>query len=281
MKEDLNPQPTVSDDDLDLPIKGFKGTPEEIERQWFEKIYTGRGDSQKQLTLRAVLMGGVLGMFMSISNLYTTLKLGWSFGVAITACVLSYVIWNAIRAASGGKLSQMSILENNCMQSTASAAGYSTGGTIGIAFGALLLIEGSHQRWYVVAPFALLTAALGVFLAIPMKRQMVNQEQLKFPSGIAAAETLRSLYSKGAEAMKKAWALLISLAAGGLVGLLRTYGALVEQLGKTGRPQGWLETLQRRFYIPEELHFPQWLNPLPHAHMTGLAFEPSVLLIGA
>ena len=81
----------------------------------------------------------------------------------------------------------------------------------------LLLIEGSHQRWYVVAPFALLTAALGVFLAIPMKRQMVNQEQLKFPSGIAAAETLRSLYSKGAEAMKKAWALLISLAAGGLV----------------------------------------------------------------
>src|SRR6059058_1469548 len=97
-----------SDADLDLPIKGFKGTPEEIERQWFEKIYTGRGDSQKQLTFRAVLMGGILGMFMSISNLYTTLKLGWSFGVAITACVLSYVIWNAIRAASGGKLSQMS-----------------------------------------------------------------------------------------------------------------------------------------------------------------------------
>lgn len=59
----------TSDADLDLPIRGFKGTPEEIERQWFEKIYTGRGDRQKQLTLRAVLMGGVLGMFMSISNL--------------------------------------------------------------------------------------------------------------------------------------------------------------------------------------------------------------------
>src|SRR5205814_185741 len=82
-------------------------------------------------------------------------------------------------------------------------------------------------------------------------------------------------------AMKKAWALLISLAAGGLVGLLRTYGELVKQLGKTGRPQGWLETLQRRFFIPEELHFPQWLNPLPHSQMIGFAFEPSVLLIGA
>src|SRR3974377_1855209 len=76
---------TFSDEALDVPIRGFAGTPEEIERQWFEKIYTGRGDRQRQLTLRAVLMGGVLGMFMSISNLYTTLKLGWSFGVAITA----------------------------------------------------------------------------------------------------------------------------------------------------------------------------------------------------
>ncbi len=275
------PRAAVSDADLDLPIRGFQGTPEEIERQWFEKIYTGRGDSQKQLTLRAVLMGGVLGMFMSISNLYTTLKLSWAFGVAITACVLSYVIWNALRALSGGRLSQMSILENNCMQSTASAAGYSTGGTIGTAFGALLLIEGMHRPWYVVAPFVLFTAALGVFLAIPMKRQMVNQEQLKFPSGIAAAETLRSLYSKGQEAIRKAYALVIALAAGGLVGMLRSYGTLAEQLRNTGRPQVWLEKLQRVLFIPEALNVPQWLNPIPRGQMAGLGFEPSVLLIGA
>src|SRR5262245_17417040 len=152
----------ISDADLDLPIKGFKGTPEEIEQQWFEKIYTGRGDSQKQLTFRAVIMGGVLGMFMSVSNLYTTLKLGWSFGVAITACVLSYVIWNTIRGVSGGKISQMTILENNCMQSTATAAGVSTGISLGTAFGALLLIQGVHQPWYVAAPYALFAAALGV-----------------------------------------------------------------------------------------------------------------------
>src|ERR1039457_2423658 len=98
MSPDLNKPPVapdgpagaVSDADLDLPIQGFKGTPEEIERQWFEKIYTGRGPRPNQLTLRAVVMGGLLGMFMSISSLYTTLKLGWSFGVAITSCVLSY-----------------------------------------------------------------------------------------------------------------------------------------------------------------------------------------------
>jgi uncharacterized oligopeptide transporter (OPT) family protein len=275
------PAEVTSDADLDLPIRGFKGTPDEIERQWFEKIYTGRGDRQKQLTWRAVVMGGVLGMFMSISNLYTTLKLGWGFGVAITACVISSVVWNAIRSLSGGRLTQMTMLENNCMQSTASAAGSSTGSTIGTAFGALLLIEGVHQPWLVVALFSLFTAALGVFLAIPMKRQMVNQEQLKFPSGIAAAETLRSLYTEGKEALHKAYALLIALAAGGVVGLLRSYGALSEQLRNCGRPQVWLEKFQKVVTIPETLNFPEWLNPLPRGHMDGLVFEPSVLLVGA
>jgi uncharacterized oligopeptide transporter (OPT) family protein len=277
--QDLPAEP--SDADLDLPIRGIQGTPEEIERQWFEKIYTGRGDRQKQLTLRAVLMGGVLGMFMAISNLYTTLKLGWSFGVTITACVISYVVWNAFRSLSGGRLSQMTMLENNCMQSTAAAAGSSTGGTLGTAFGALLLITGVHERWYVTAPFVLFAAALGVFVAIPMKRQMINHEQLKFPTGIASAETLRSLYSKGAEALRKAYSLLIALAAGGLVGLLRSYGTLVDQLRAAGRPQVWLEKLQNICFIPDLLNFPSWLNPLQRGHMAGLALEPSVLLIGA
>lgn len=279
--EEGNGKRQLSDADLDLALRGFQGTPEEIERQWFERIYTGRGDSQKQLTFRAVLMGGVLGMLMSLSNLYTTLKLGWLFGVAITACVLSYVLWNLLRAVTGGKLSQMTILENNCMQSTASAAGYSTGSTVATAFGALLLIEGVHRPWYQVAPFVLFTAALGVFLAIPMKRQMVNQEQLRFPSGTAAAETLRSLYSHGVEAVKKAYALLAALGLGAVVGILRTYGTLVEQLRNSGRAQVWLEKAQAVLFIPESLNFPHWLNPISRGQMAGLVFEPSVLLIGA
>jgi uncharacterized oligopeptide transporter (OPT) family protein len=270
-----------SDEPLDLALRGFEGTPDEIERQWFEKVYTGRGDTQKQLTFRAVLTGGILGMFMAVSNLYTILKLGWSFPVTITSCVLAFVMWNALRGLSRGRLSQMTMLENNCMQSAASSAGYSTGATVGMAFGALLLINGSHHPWYVVAPYVLFTAALGVFVAIPMKRQMVNQEQLKFPSGIAAAETVRSLYSKGAEAIKKAYALLIALASGGLVGWLRSYSTLTEQLRNSGRPQAWLEKVQSFLVIPDSLAFPQWLNPIPRGQMAGFTFEPSVLLIGA
>ena len=81
--------------------------------------------------------------------------------------------------------------------------------------------------------------------------------------------------------MRKAYALLVSLAAGGLVGLLRTYGTLAEALRTSGRPQVWLEKLQRVVSIPDSLNFPQWLNPLPRGHMAGLVFEPSVLLVGA
>lgn len=267
------------DDDFELPIEPLPGTPEEKDALWFNRYY--RGDEQRQLTVRAVLMGGALGMFMAVSNLYTTLKLGWSFGVSITACVISFVVWNALCSAFGGRLSRMTILENNCMQSTATAAGSSTGSTVGTCLGALLLTHGMHQPWYVVAPFVLLTAALGVFLAIPMKRQMINHEQLKFPSGIATAETLRSLYSKGREAMRQAWALILALVVGSVVGGLRSYGELVDQLKAGRHGMAWLEKLQGWLSIPAELPFPAWLNPLARGNLQGLAFEPSVLLVGA
>ena len=68
-------------------MDGFKGTPAEIERQWYEKVYVGRGDRMPQLTLRAVLMGTVLGGVLSLTNLYVGLKAGWLFGVAITAAM--------------------------------------------------------------------------------------------------------------------------------------------------------------------------------------------------
>src|SRR5690242_12546660 len=71
----------------DIPPLPDDATPEQKDLHWYTHMY--RGDRMPQLTLRAVAMGAVLGMAMSISNLYTTLKLGWAFGVAITACVLS------------------------------------------------------------------------------------------------------------------------------------------------------------------------------------------------
>jgi uncharacterized oligopeptide transporter (OPT) family protein len=201
--------------DQSLPTRGFRGTPEEIERQWYDQVYTGRGDRMAQLTWRAVLMGSALGGVLSLTNLYIGLKAGWGFGVAITACILSYAIWTALHRA-GIARTPMTILENNCMQSTASSAGSSTGGTLISAFAAYMLITGGTLPLPTLLAWVFFLAVLGVTMAIPMKRQMINVEQLRFPSGIAAAETLRALHSVGDKGMRSAralgWAGLIAAA---------------------------------------------------------------------
>ncbi len=159
-----------------------------------------------QLTWRAVLMGSVLGGALSLTNLYIGLKAGWGFGVAITACILSYAIWTALHRA-GIVREPMTILENNCMQSAASSAGYSTGGTLISAFAAYMLINNRTMSLPTMLAWVFCLAVLGVTMAIPMKRQMINVEQLRFPSGIAAAETLRALHSVGESGMRSARAL--------------------------------------------------------------------------
>jgi putative OPT family oligopeptide transporter len=192
-----------------LPVAGFKGTPEEIERQWYEQVYRGQGDSMAQLTWRAVLIGSCLGAVLSLTNLYIGLKAGWGFGVAITACILSFAIWTTLLKI-GVARTPMTILENNCMQSTASSAGYSTGGTLVSAFAAYIIINGQSMSLPLMLTWVFFIAVLGVTMAIPMKRQMINIEQLRFPSGIAAAETLRALHAHSSQGMRAAKALGIA-----------------------------------------------------------------------
>ncbi|GMV24996.1 MAG: hypothetical protein AMXMBFR58_10270 [Phycisphaerae bacterium] len=263
----------------EIPPLPENATPEEKDRHWFQYVY--QGDRMPQLTFRAVLMGGILGMLMAASNLYTTLSIGWGFGVAITACVMSFVIWNAMRVVMGF-LTPMSILENTCMASTASAAGYSTGSTIATMFGALLLLavvpEGQTsediKNWdispiWAVALFTLCTGLMGCFLAIPLKKQMINHEQLRFPSGVAAAETLRSLYGKGREAVEKAYTLVTGIVFGGLVGIFNT-------------PHGTLDILDKvlPWRLPEQIPAEGFYRM--HGKLVpGFGFAVSVLLVAA
>jgi OPT family oligopeptide transporter len=257
MQESLNEEASAAEEMLDPRAKIS-------EAEWAAKIY--RGKDVPQLTLRAVMFGGILGSLMSISNLYTSIKVGWAFGVAITACVLSYTLWSGLRWIYP-KLSPMTILENSCMQSTASAAGYSTGATIGTAFGALLLITGKHTDWPILLLWTLVTAALGVFMAVPLKRKMINQEQLAFPSGIAAAETLNSLYGHSKQALAQARALISSLTCGALIGFM-SKGEFV-----------WQTMIGLK--LPELLSFPCRVAGVNCALMPGFGFEPSALLPAA
>ncbi len=252
-----------------LPIHGFQGTPEEIERQWYEQVYRGRGDRMLQLTWRAVLMGSVLGGVLSLTNLYIGLKAGWGFGVAITACILSYAIWTTLHRARIVR-TPMTILENNCMQSTASSAGSSTGGTLISAFAAYMLITNSTLPLPAMLAWVFFLAVLGVTMAIPMKRQMINIEQLRFPSGIAAAETLRALHSVGDKGMRSARA----LGGAGLFALIGKFWAdglvLVSAKLAPFMIGTWIATLNHRVFGPA------WME-----RTVMLSWEPMFIAAGA
>lgn len=244
-------------------------TPEEIELKWYKEVY--QGDTMKQLTVRSIIMGALLGGFMSLSNLYIGLKTGWALGVAITSCILSFTIWKTLRTLLPFIFkSDMTILENNCMQSTASSAGYSTGGTMVSAISAYLIITGVHMSWTVLTLWTICLAALGVFIAIPMKRQMINIEQLKFPSGIAAASTLKSLHAKGQEASEKARAM-------GIGGLLAAGLALLRDKGISFK---YKDLFSARASLPGTLPFNGTIKGYP-LEKWSISFEVSALMIAA
>ena len=200
-------------------------TPEQIERDWFENVYAG--DRMRQLTARALIMGMMLGMVMACSNVYVGLKSGWGMGVAITSCIMAWSIFAVLHASMPKLFPPYSILENNAMQSCASAAGAITGAGLVNAIPALLMLDptvlptGFAQRCWILIPWLAVVAWLGVFLAVPTKRQLINIEQLRFPSGVAAATTLRSLHGAGGEAARQARALFSALGLGAIVTWMR------------------------------------------------------------
>ncbi|MFO0677520.1 MAG: OPT family oligopeptide transporter [Polyangiaceae bacterium] len=256
------------------------------EADWYVKAY--RGDATPQLTVRAVVMGMILGFFLSFMNLYIGLKTGWHLGVSITACVVSFSVWNAF-VKFGLAKTPMTILENNCMQSTASAAGYSTGNSVVSAIPALFMLsvtldapDGKHLPWPVVAAWVLLLACLGVALAVPMKRNMVNQERLTFPTGTASAATLQSLYSKGEEAKTNARALFVAGAFGMLVPVLKDL-----KIRKLTTVVDGVENVVRKTLLPGESPV---FDFLPNVMAGGkpralsdfnIVLDHSLLLVGA
>lgn len=230
------------------------------EREWYDRIY--RGDDVPQLTVRAVVLGSFLGFFLAFTNLYIGLKTGWGLGVAITACILAYAMSNAA-VKTGLSKTPLTILETNAMQSTASSAGYATGGTMVSAIAALLMLSatddnpgGEHLPWLVLVLWTFFLGVLGTVLAIPMKRNMINREKLKFPSGTAAATTLQSLYSAGTGAIKKARALVITGVAGAIVPILLELQLLKSSV--TDATTGAVE-ITRHALLPADLPIFDWL----------------------
>ncbi len=196
------------------------GVPLDPELVWKQTVYQPPSASP-QLTVRAAVSGMLIGAVMCLSNLYVFFKTGWSLGVTLTACILAYAVWKGIAATK--LASPMGMLENNALTTVASGAGFMTGGGNMAAFGALLMVTVVRPEPLPMVAWFAVIAALGVFVAIPIKRQLINKEALPFPTGTATAETLRSLYAvgAGADGTQKAKALVIAGAVAGVLAWFR------------------------------------------------------------
>ena len=189
-------------------------TREQKDRWWFENVWKG---DMPQLTLRAGLTGFFLGGILAATNLYVGAKTGWTLGVGITSVILAFSMFKVL-SRFGAK--DMTLLENNAMQSCATAAGYMTSPLIS-GMAAYMMVQNVPLPWHQMMAFTVVLSLLGVLVAFPMKRRFINDEQQPFPEGRACGVVLDTLYtSKAAVGLFKARVLAISAAIGSSVTLV-------------------------------------------------------------
>ncbi len=160
----------------------------EKDRWWLENVF--RGD-MPQLTVRAAVTGMILGGLLSLTNLYVGAKTGWTLGVGITSVILAFATFQLLARLGLGQ--ELTILENNAMQSVATAAGYMTSPLISSLAAYMMVKQQVVPIWQTVLwVFAL--AVLGVLFAFPFKRRFINDEQQPFPEGRAAGIVMDALH---------------------------------------------------------------------------------------
>lgn len=240
---------------------------------WLREV---RRDDPRQLTLRALVVGMLLGGLMCLSNLYVFFKTGWSMGVTITAAILAFAILKLLSAARISRR-PLTALENNALTTVASGAGYMTGGGNMAAFGALLMVTPMRPDVVPMIFWFGMIAALGVFVAIPIKRQLINKEGLAFPTGTATAETIRSIHGESAAENSSTAASAPGAQAGTVQSKLLAYSALF------AAALTWLRDAKATwmpFNIPGSIPLPFSLAGRSLAEWT-LSLKVEVVLIGA
>ncbi|MGM0576034.1 MAG: OPT family oligopeptide transporter [Myxococcota bacterium] len=167
---------------------------------------------EAQLTARAVIVGCLVGSVVSCTNIYIGLKIGWTFGASIVSAVLGFAVFAVL-----GK--QLSVLETNITQTAGSAAGGMASAAGLVAAIPAMNMLGFDIPWTDLLFWSIGIAYLGVFFAVPLRRQVVEVDRLRFPTGTATAETIIAMHSEAGEAMEKARVLVIAAVIAGAFSL--------------------------------------------------------------
>ncbi|MBI5058749.1 OPT/YSL family transporter [candidate division KSB1 bacterium] len=229
-------------------------TAEQEDREWVEQVY--RGDKEPQNTVRAVISGMLLGGVMSVSNVYVGLKSGWGLGVDIAAIIIIFALFKSLELMKAVKR-PFGMMESTQMMTVAVAASWISSAGLVNAVPALTITTGKTFIAWQLSLWLLSMLLLGLFMAIPFKRQYIQEEKLKFPGNIPTGETIKAMYSTGDEAVKKAKALGLAGGTGIVLAFMRDgFGV-----------------------IPGLLNLPVSVARVSLSKLT-LSFEPSLIFLG-
>lgn len=240
----------------------------EKDEWWLKNVY--RGDLP-QLTIRSALTGMLLGGVLSLTNLYVGIRTGWTLGVGITSVILAFSLFKILSSMRICK--DMTILENNAMQSIATAAGYMTSPLIA-SVPAYMLVNNTVIPLEHTIIWMVLLAILGVLFAFPLKKRFINEEQMPFPEGRAAGVVMDNLYSNsGPEGMFKAKILIGGGVLAAVIEFLRNHTVLEKlRLAVIAIPEHW-DAFLYKFFTPAIMGTP--LKDLT------IRFDTSIIMVGA
>lgn len=136
----------------------------------------------RELTLRAIIIGGLITLVFTAANVYLGLKVGLTFATSIPAAVISMAVLRKVR--------NHTIAENNIVQTIASSAG-TLSAIIFVLPGLIMIGWWTGFPYWTTMLICLTGGVLGVMYSIPLRRALVTGSDLPFPEGVAAAEVLK------------------------------------------------------------------------------------------
>ena len=191
-------------------------------------------ENLKELTVRGIILGALITVIFTASNVYLGLKVGMTFASSIPAAVISMAVLKFFKDSS--------ILENNMVQTQASSAG-TLSSVIFVLPGLLMMGYWQDFPFWQTMLICAAGGTLGVLFTIPLRRAMVVNSDLPYPEGVAAAEILKAgNHADGDSGVK-------DIAYGGvLAGLVAflTNGLRVMADGASA----WIQTSKAAFQLP-------------------------------
>lgn len=210
---------------------------------------TSAAVSPRELSARALATGLLLGALLAPSNVYSGLKIGWSFNMSIIALLVGFAFWQGIARAFGRP--RWSLLESNINQTTASSCASIISGGLVAPIPAYTLLTGQQLDSLALMAWVFSVSFLGIWVAWYLRPGLIAGSGLRFPEGMATLATLQQIYSQGAEAGRRLWVL-------GSAALLAAGTKLIDTF----------------FWS-----LPRWA-PSAQLERLTFTFEPSLLLVG-